>query len=131
MTRLLLHGLALVLVLLAPALGMATAAVATWHSLLAGSIWYLPLGLVLVLTMIAILESHKPFDLVLLGLLALGVVAWFRVDALQQGLFVDSLQELAIRTSLMVGLLLIMTLALALCYTMRLVWPASRPHAAA
>lgn len=127
-SSLLLYGLTLTLVLLAPALGIAAAAIAAWHSLLAGSIWYLPLGLVLVLATIAILKSHKPFDLALLGLLALGVIAWFRTDVLRQGLFLDSIQGLAAQTSLMVGLLLIMALVLAMLYTTRHFWPAPRQY---
>lgn len=113
---LLFYPLALILVLLAPVMGLMAATVPAWHSLLAGSIWYMPLGLVLVLVTIAIVQNHRLFDLALLGLLALGVIAWFRTDPLQQGRLLDAVQALATQTHLMVGVLLAMILALFLVH---------------
>lgn len=115
----LLYGLALVLVLLAPLLGALAAAVAIWQALLAGSIWYMPLGLVLVLAAIAMVHSHKLFDVALLGLVIVAVVAWFMAGALQQGRLVDALLALAPQTGLMSGLLVMMLVALVLIHVAR------------
>ena len=116
---LLLYGLALSLVLLAPALGVLAAAVAVWQALLAGSIWYMPLGLLMVLAAIAMVQSHKAFDLALLGLVAVAVIAWFRADSLQQGRLLDGIQALALQTHLMAGVLLVMIVALVLVHAAR------------
>lgn len=119
MTALLLYGLALLLVLLSPVLGALAAAVAAWQALLAGSIWYMPLGLLLVLAAIAMVQSHKPFDLALLGLVAVAVIAWLRADSPQQGRLLDAIQALALQSHLMAGVLLVMILALLLVHTTR------------
>jgi hypothetical protein len=116
---LLLYLLALSLVLMAPALGMLAAAVAVWHALLAGSIWYMPLGLVMVLATIAVVYSHKLFDLALLGLATVGLIAWFMADSLQQARLVESLLVLAPQTGLMSGLLVIMLVALVMIHAAR------------
>jgi hypothetical protein len=116
---LLLHGLALSLVLMAPVLGVLAAAVALWQALLAGSIWYMPLGLVLVLGTIALVYSHKLFDLVLLGLLVVALIAWSMADAVQQGRVLDALLALPPRTGLMAGLLAMMVVALVLIHAAR------------
>lgn len=105
------------LVLIAPALGAVTAAVATWQAVLAGSILYMPLGLVLVLAVIAIVQSHKPLDFVLFGLLLVGVIAWFRTDPLRQAGWLESLQEWASLLHLVPGLLLILGLLLIWLYS--------------
>lgn len=115
----LLYGLALALLLLAPMLGMLAAAISTWQALLVGSIWYMPLGLVMMLAAIAIVQSHKPFDLALLGLVVVAVIAWFMSDSLLQGHVLDALQTMAPRTGLMTGALLVMILALALIHAAR------------
>ncbi len=117
--NLLLYGMALSLVLLAPMLGALAAAVAFWQALLAGSIWYLPLGLVLVLAAIAMVYSHKLFDLALLGLVVVAVIAWFMADAPQQGRLLEVLLTLAPKTGLMAGLLVIMVGALMLIHAAR------------
>lgn len=114
-----LFGLALSLIVLAPALGAVAAAVVVWQALLAGSIWYMPLGLVLVLAAIAMVQSHKPFDLALLGLVIVAVIAWFMADALQQGRLVDALLALAPQTGLMFTLLVMMLAALVLIHGAR------------
>jgi hypothetical protein len=116
---LLLYGLALFLVLLAPVLGAMALAVAVWQALVAGSIWYMPLGLVLVLAAIALVQSHRPFDLGLLGLVAVMVIVWFRSDFLQQGHLLDAIQTLAPQTGLMIGVLVVMVVALVLIHAAR------------
>ncbi|NBD95777.1 MAG: hypothetical protein GVY11_04785, partial [Gammaproteobacteria bacterium] len=113
------YGLAVVLIIISPVLGLLAAAVATWQALLAGSIWYMPLGLILVLATIAVVESHKPFDLALLGLVVVGVIAWFKADVLQQGRLVDTLWAMAAQTGLMSVLLVAMVLALVLIHAAR------------
>ena len=115
----LLYGLALSLVLLAPLLGILAAAVAVWQALLAGSIWYMPLGLALVLSTIAIIQSHKPFDLALLGLMTVAMIAWFMADALQQARLVETLLVLVSQTGLMAGLLVTMLIALVMIHLAR------------
>lgn len=115
----LLYGLALSLVVLAPVLGALAAAVAVWQALLAGSIWYMPLGLVLVLGAIAMVYSHKLFDLVVLSLVVIAVIAWFMADTLQQGRLVDILLALAPQTGLMSGLLVTMLVAVVLIHAAR------------
>lgn len=116
---LLLLGLALSLVVLAPALGAVAAAIAVWQALLAGSIWYMPLGLVLVLAGISMMQSHKLFDLALLGLLVIAVTGLFMADALQRARMVDALLAMAGQTVLMSGLLVMMLAALALIHAAR------------
>ena len=117
--NLLLYGLALSLVLLAPVLGALAAAVAFWQALLAGSIWYLPLGLVLVLAAIAMVYSHKLFDLALLGLVVVAAITWFKVDSPLQGRLLDAIEALAPQTGLMTGVLVVMVLALVLIHVAR------------
>ena len=117
--NLLLYGLALSLVLMAPVLGALAAAVAFWQALLAGSIWYMPLGLVLVLAAIALANSHKLFDLALLGLVVVAVIAWFMADALQQARLVETLLVLVSQTGLMTGLLVMMVVTLVLIHSAR------------
>jgi len=90
-----------------------------WQALLAGSIWYMPMGLLLVLAVIAMIYSHKLFDLALAGLVLVVVVAWFRADSLQQGRWLDSAQLLLPQTGLLAGLLVLMVLALALIHLAR------------
>lgn len=113
------YGLAFVLVVISPALGLLAAAVATWQALLAGSIWYMPLGLILVLATIAMVQSHKPFDLALLGVVAVGVIAWFMADVLQQGRLIEALLAMAAQTDLMFLLLVAMVLTLMLIHATR------------
>ncbi|NBB93542.1 MAG: hypothetical protein GVY32_10290 [Gammaproteobacteria bacterium] len=121
-TAAVLYGLAVVLIIISPVLGLLAAAVATWQALLAGSIWYMPLGLILVLATIAMVESHKPFDLALLGLVVSGVIAWFTADVLQQGQLTDALWAMAAQTGLMSFLLVAMVLVLMLIHAARRSW---------
>ena len=107
------------MVLLAPILGILAASAVAWQALLAGSIWYMPLVLVLVLAAIAMVYSHKLFDLALLGLVVVAGIAWFMSDALQQERLLESLLAMAPRTGLMAGLLLVMVLALVLTHAAR------------
>ena len=116
---LLLYGLAVLMVLLAPILGILAAAAVAWQALLAGSIWYMPLGLVLVLAAIAMAYSHNLFDLAVLGLVIVAMIAWFTADGLQQGRLLEALLAMAPRTGLMAGLLLVMVLALVLIHAAR------------
>jgi len=107
------------MVLLAPILGILAAAAVAWQALLAGSIWYMPLGLVLVLAAIAMSYSHNLFDLAVLGLVIVAMIAWFTADGLQQGRLLEALLAMAPRTGLMAGLLLVMVLALVLIHAAR------------
>lgn len=116
---LLLYGLALTLVLLAPVIGAVAAAVAVWQALLAGSVWYMPIGLVLVLAAIAIVQSHKPFDLAVFGLVVVTLLAWFSTNARRQGELLDAIVTLSPRTPLLAGALLVMVVALVLIHTAR------------
>ncbi len=116
---LLLFGLALSLVLLAPVLGVLAAAVGVWQALVAGSIWYMPLGLLMVLGAIALMQSHKPFDLALLGLVTVAVIAWLMADDPQQARLLDALLALEPQTGLMSGLLVIMLVALVMIHAAR------------
>jgi hypothetical protein len=115
----LMHSLALILVMLAPVLGLLAAAVAAWHAIVAGSIWYLPLALVIVLAAIAMIQSHKPFDLALLGLVVVAAFSWFMADSLQQVRLFDSILSLVPRTYLLGTILLVMVVALVLIHTVR------------
>lgn len=112
----------MMLVLLSPALGVVAAAIATWHALLAGSFWYMPLGLVLLLAVIAIVQSHKAFDLACLGLVITVVIIWFRLDSPQQDYLLDEVQALMPQTYLMGGVLF------AMFATLMLVHMARRPN---
>lgn len=118
-TRLLLYGLAVTLVVLSPVLGMAAAAVAVWQALLAGSIWYMPMGLVLVLTAIAVVQSHKPFDLTLLGLGVVTLIAWLGANPLQKDRLLDGILALSRQTPLLVGMLSVVVVALVLVHIAR------------
>ena len=126
---LLLYALALLLVVLAPVLGVLAAAVAVWQSLMAGSIWYMPLGLVMVFAVIAMVQTHKPFDLVVLGLVVVAVITWFRADTMQQGRLLDAIHTLAQQPHLMAGMLLVMIMALVVVHaTRRFGSPAAWPR---
>lgn len=116
---LMLYAFALSLVLLAPVLGAMALAVAVWQAIVAGSIWYMPLGLVLVLGTIALAQSHRPFDLALLGLVVVLTITWFRSDPLHQGRLLDAIQTLAPQTGLMIGVLVVMVVALVLIHAAR------------
>lgn len=113
------YGLALLLVLLSPALGVLVAAVATWHALLAGSFWYMPLGVVLLLAAIAMVQNHKLFDLVFLGVVILTVIAWFGADSLQQRYLLEGVHALLSQTHLMAGVLATLIVALVLIHIAR------------
>lgn len=76
-----LYGLALVLVLLAPILGMLVAAVAAWHAVLAQSIILLPLGLFLVLVILSVYQRHGRSDLAVLSLMLAATASWFLLDS--------------------------------------------------
>lgn len=117
--NLLLYGLALSLLLLAPMLGMLAAAISTWQALLVGSIWYMPLGLVMMLAAIAMAQSHKAFDLALLGLVVVAVIAWVMSDSPLKGHVLDVIQTMAPRTGLMAGVLLVMIPVLVLIHVAR------------
>ena len=93
------------LILIVPALGFLAALIAAWHALLAGSIWYMPLGLLLLLTAAALIESHKLFDLALLGLVTAGFVVVFRMEPLQQNRLSDALMGFALQTGLLVSVI--------------------------
>jgi len=106
------YGLALSLVLLAPLLGAVVAAVAVWQALLAGSIWYAALGLVLVLSVIAMVQSHRLFDLAVLGLAVAVMVTWFATDSAHQSRLLEVSQALTVETRLMAGVATVLTLIL-------------------
>lgn len=118
-TSLLLYGLAITLVVLAPAMGAVAAAVAFWQALLAGSVWYMPIGLVLVLAAIAVMQSHKPFDLAVLGLVIVAPLAWFSASPRQQEQLLNAVLALPSRTLLLGGVLPVMILALVLIHAAR------------
>lgn len=96
------------LVLLSPALGVAAAGIATWHALLAGSFWYMPLGVVIALALISMAQSHTAFDVALLGLTVFAVMTWLGLDSLQQRDLLSIVEVLTSQTSLMAGVLLAM-----------------------
>lgn len=94
-------------------------AIASWQALLSDSIWTIPLGLVVVLAVMAMVQSHKLFDLTLLGLVIAAVTAWLMTDSAIQERMLEVLQTLASWTSLMAGLLLVMVETLVLINTDR------------
>ncbi|RFF27023.1 hypothetical protein DZK25_10515 [Wenzhouxiangella sp. 15181] len=112
-------ALAIVLVLLSPALGVMAAAIATWHALLAGSFWYMPLGLVMTLAAFAMVQSHRLFDLAFLGLMVVAAITWFGLDSPQQRSLLEAVQALASQTYLMAGVLLVMLVAGVLIHIAR------------
>lgn len=107
------------LLLLAPLLGLIAALIATWYALLAGSIWYMPLGLLLVLSAIALIQSHKRSDLLVLGLAVAGVLTVLRMETAQQNRLAEILVGLTSETALMAALLLVMLAALILLRSIR------------
>lgn len=113
----LLFSLALILLLASPALGLLAAAVATWQAQLAGSVLYMPLGLVLVLALIAVIQSHKPLDVLLFGSLVLGTIGWFIADAHQQAHISGIVLDLSTRVNFMPGLIVASLLTAALLFT--------------
>ena len=100
------------LILIVPALGFLAALIAAWHALLAGSIWYMPLGLLLLLTAAALIESHKLFDLALLGLVTAGFVVVFRMEPLQQNRLSDAFMGFALQTGLLVSVVFLVLVIL-------------------
>lgn len=113
-TGTLLYSLSLLLVLAAPVLGLAASSVAAWNSLLAGSVLYMPLGLVLLLAVVAVVHTHKAFDITLLALVGFGVTTWFLAGAVRQIRLLDAVQTFAAQTPLMIGALLVMVVVLVL-----------------
>lgn len=116
-----LYSLALLLVVMAPLLGLVAAGTAIWYATLAGSMLYMPLGLIIVLAILAILHSHKKGDLALLALLLTGVSAWFLANAETRAAALEWLSAVADQTALLIGLLVLAVIALGLIYTLRLV----------
>ena len=122
-----LYILVLLLVIAVPLLGLVAAAIGTWHALAAGSIFYLALGVIILLMALAIFQSHKKGDLTLLVLLLTGAAAWFLIDAQTQARLLGWAEGLAARTELLTGLLVLMVIALVLIYAFRLITrPATR-----
>lgn len=113
------YTLAIMLVILSPALGVLAAAIATWHALLAGWFWYMPLGLVMVLAAIAMVQSHRLFDLGVLVLMVAAAIIWFGIDSLQQRSLLEAVQALTAQTYLMVGVLMVMLVSLVLIHLAR------------
>jgi hypothetical protein len=106
-------------ILLVPAMGVFAVAIASWQALLSDSIWTIPLGLVIVLASIAMFQSHKLFDLILLSLVIVAVTAWLMTDSAIQDRMLGAVQALASLTGMMIGLLLVMVLALVLIHAAR------------
>lgn len=105
--------------LLAPLLGLIAAAIAAWHALLAGSIWYLPLGLLLFLASFAVLQTHKWFDLALLGLVTAGAFTVLRMDAVEQGRHLDAILSFTLDSGRLVAVLLAILTVLAFVHLAR------------
>ena len=114
-------ALALLLVLVAPLLGLLAAAIGTWHAIVAGSIFYLPLGLVIVLMVLAIIQCHKTGDIALLTVMVAGAVTWFLAGGQTQTRLLEWVESLVGRTELLAGLLVLMVMWLVMLYTFRLV----------
>jgi|GEM_PF-3693747 len=106
-------------ILLVPAIGAIAVAIASWQALLSDSIWTIPLGLVVVLAVMAMVQSHKLFDLTLLGLVIVVVTAWLMTNSAIQDRIMEAVQTLASWTGMMIGLLLVMVLALVLIHAAR------------
>ena len=98
--------------LFVPALGFLAALIAAWHALLAGSIWYMPIGLLLLLMAVALIESHKLFDLALLGLVTAGFGVVFRMEPLQQNRLSDAFMGFALQTGLLVSVVFLVLVIL-------------------
>lgn len=113
------YTLAFMLVVLSPALGVLAAAIATWHALLAGWFWYMPLGLVMILAAIAMVQSHRLFDVAFLVLMVVATITWLGIDSLQQRAFLEAVQALTAQTYLMAGVLLVMLASLMLIHFAR------------
>ncbi|RFF30673.1 hypothetical protein [Wenzhouxiangella sediminis] len=123
-------SLAWTLVLLSAALGLIAAAIATWQAQLAGSILYMPLGLVIALALIPVAHKHKPIDLLLLALMLLGVAFWFSAESPQQAAWRADLSNwITLLGSTRAALLLMVLLLLWLWSSGRVSLGKSRPIA--
>jgi cbb3-type cytochrome oxidase subunit 3 len=114
-----LYGLALVLVLLAPILGMLVAAVAAWHAVLAQSIVLLPLGLFLVLVILSVYQRHGRSDLTVLSLMLAATASWFLLDSQARIEMLKWGGALVLPVELLVGALAVMVLLLVLLFVSR------------
>lgn len=112
---------ALVSAVVAPLLGLAAAGIGTWHALVAGSIFYMPLGLIIMLMGLAILHSHNKWDLWLLGLLVVGAATWYYVGGQDWTRMLGWAEGLAVHTELLAGLLVLLVMALVLVYVFRFI----------
>lgn len=108
-----LYYMLLLAVLIALPLGMAVAAIGAWFSIQGGSLIYLPLGLVILLTGLAMVHRHSIADVFLLVLLALAAIAWWISGNDTKSWMLGSLAELSDRIDVLFGLLAIMVLALS------------------
>ncbi|MDT8450332.1 MAG: hypothetical protein RQ847_09170 [Wenzhouxiangellaceae bacterium] len=118
-SRGILYGMLLLAVLVALPLGMAVAAIGAWFSIQGGSLIYLPLGLVILLTGLAIVHRQSIADLFLLALLAMAAIAWWISGNGAKSWLLGSLAELSGRSELLFGFLAIMVLALSAVHRRR------------
>lgn len=115
-----LYVLALTLLLLAPVLGLAVGAVGAWHAILAGSIFYLPIGVLLMLVGLSVYQCHRKRDIATLALLAAAVSGWFLVDLTTRNKMQEWAVGLILPVELLAGLLALLVLLLAVLLAWRL-----------
>lgn len=116
MPRGVMYGLMLVLAMVSPVLGLAVAAVGTWLALLAGSIYYLPLGLMILLAGMAILRSPLA---AIIGLAVIATLVWSVNVMDDKGWIPAWTVDLASRMDLLIGMLVLMVLAFIIVHWQR------------
>lgn len=114
-----LYAMLLLAVLVSLPLGMVVAGIGAWFSIQGGSLLYLPIGLVILLTGLAIVHRHSITDLILLALLPLTAIAWWTSGSDDKTWMLNLIAELSGRIELLFGSLAIMLIALAAIYWYR------------
>lgn len=114
-----LYGMLLLAVLVSLPLGIVVAGIGAWFSIQGGSLLYLPVGLVVLLTGLAIVHRHLITDLFLLAILAIIAIAWWTPGSDAKSWMLNLIAELSGRIELLFGSLTIMLIALAAIYWYR------------
>lgn len=116
MPRGVMYGLMLILAMVTPVLGLAVAAIGAWLALLAGSIYYLPLGLMILLAGMAILRSPL---VAIIGFAVIATLAGLVAVMDDKGWIPAWTVDLASRMDLMIGMLVLMVLAFMIVHWQR------------
>ncbi|MGY6554371.1 MAG: hypothetical protein ACXIUM_07595 [Wenzhouxiangella sp.] len=114
-----LYALSLLLVLLAPILGVFVALVAAWHAIVAQSIVLLPLAVFLALVIVSVYQRHKGGDILTLGLMLTLTAGWFLIDLETRKEILGWASALVLPVELLAGSLAVLCLLLVVLLVFR------------